>query len=31
MIQLINRIADALINYANAFKETPYNRELAEK
>lgn len=31
MSQLSNRIADALINYANAFKETPENRLLAEK
>lgn len=31
MSQLSNRIADAMINYANAFKETPDNRELAEK
>ena len=31
MSQLSNRIADAFINYANAFKETPDNRELAEK
>ena len=31
MSQLSNRIADAMINYANAFKETPENRELAEK
>ena len=31
MSQLSNRIAYALINYANAFKDTPDNRELAEK
>jgi dUTP pyrophosphatase len=31
MSQLSNRIADAMINYANAFKETPDNRSLAEK
>ena len=31
MSQLSNRIADAFINYANAFKETPDNRKLAEK
>ena len=31
MSQLSNRIADAFINYANAFKETPDNRELAER
>lgn len=31
MSQLSNRIADAMINYANAFKETPENRVLAEK
>lgn len=31
MSQLSNRIADAIINYANAFKETPENRVLAEK
>ena len=31
MSQLSNRIADAFINYANAFKEDPANRELAEK
>lgn len=31
MSQLSNRIADAFINYANAFKETPENRELAEE
>lgn len=31
MSQLSNRIAEAFINYANAFKETPENRELAEK
>lgn len=31
MSQLSNRIANALINYANAFKDTPDNRELAEK
>lgn len=31
MSQLSNRIADAFINYANAFKETPENRILAEK
>lgn len=31
MSQLSNRIADAMINYANAFKETPENRLLAEK
>ncbi len=31
MSQLSNRIADAMINYANAFKETPDNRLLAEK
>lgn len=31
MSQLSNRIAEAVINYANAFKETPDNRELAEK
>lgn len=31
MSQLSNRIADAVINYANAFKETPDNRSLAEK
>lgn len=31
MSQLSNRIADAFINYANAFKETPENKVLAEK
>ena len=31
MSQLSNRIADAMINYANAFKDTPDNRKLAEK
>lgn len=31
MSQLSNRIATAFINYANAFKETPDNRELAER
>lgn len=31
MSQLSNRIADAFINYANAFKDTPDNRVLAEK
>ena len=31
MSQLSNRIAEALINYANAFKETTDNRELAER
>ena len=31
MSQLSNRIAEAIINYANAFKETPDNRELAER
>ena len=31
MSQLSNRIADAFINYADAFKETPENRVLAEK
>ncbi|WP_337380456.1 hypothetical protein [Phocaeicola coprophilus] len=31
MSQLSNRIAEAFINYANAFKETPENRELAER
>lgn len=31
MSQLSNRIADAFINYANAFKETPDNRVLAEE
>ena len=31
MSQLSNRIADALIEYANAFKDTPDNRVLAEK
>lgn len=31
MSQLSNRIADAMINYANAFKETPDNRLMAEK
>lgn len=31
MSQLSNRIADAIINYANAFKETPDNRLMAEK
>ena len=31
MSQLSNRIANAFINYANAFKDTPDNRELAEK
>lgn len=31
MSQLSNRIAYAMINYANAFKDTPDNRELAEK
>ena len=31
MSQLRNRIAEAFINYANAFKETPDNRELAER
>lgn len=31
MSQLSNRIAEAFINYANAFKDTPDNRELAEK
>ena len=31
MSQLSNRIADAFIKYANAFKDTPDNRVLAEK
>ena len=31
MSQLSNRIAEAIINYANAFKETPDNRKLAER
>ena len=31
MSQLSNRIADAFINYANAFKETPDNRVMAEE
>ena len=31
MSQLSNRIANAFINYANAFKETPDNRLMAEK
>ena len=31
MSQLSNRIADAFINYANVFKETPDNRLMAEK
>lgn len=31
MSQLSNRIAGAMINYANAFKETPDNRLMAEK
>lgn len=31
MSQLSNRIADAMINYANAFKDTPDNRLMAEK
>ncbi|MDD7629835.1 MAG: hypothetical protein PUJ60_02160 [bacterium] len=31
MSQLSNRIAEAFINYANTFKETPDNRELAER
>ncbi len=31
MSQLSNRIANAFINYANAFKETPDNRVMAEK
>ena len=31
MRQLSNRIAEAFINYANAFKETPDNRVLAEE
>lgn len=31
MSQLSNRIVDAFINYANAFKETPDNRLMAEK
>lgn len=31
MSQLSNRIANAMINYANAFKDTPDNRVLAEK
>ena len=31
MSQLSNRIAEAFINYANAFKETPENIVLAEK
>ena len=31
MSQLSNRIAEAFINYANVFKETPDNRELAER
>lgn len=31
MSQLSNRIGDAFINYANAFKETPDNRLMAEK
>lgn len=31
MSQLSNRIADAFINYANAFKDTPDNRLMAEK
>lgn len=31
MSQLSNRIANAFINYSNAFKETPENRVLAEE
>lgn len=31
MSQLSNRIAEAFINYANAFKETPDNRLMAEE
>lgn len=31
MSQLSNRIANAFINYANAFKETPDNRVMAEE
>lgn len=31
MSQLSNRIADAIINYANAFKDTTDNRLMAEK
>ena len=31
MSQLSNRIAEAFINYANAFKETPDNRLMTEK
>ena len=31
MSQLSNRIADAFINYASAFKETPDNRLMAEE
>ena len=31
MSQLSNRIAQAIINYSNSFKEDPSNRELAEK
>lgn len=31
MSQLSNRIAEAFINYANAFKETPDNRVMAEE
>ena len=31
MSQLSNRIAEAFINYANAFKETPDNRIMADK
>ena len=31
MSQLSNRIADAFINYANAFKEDPANRKIAEQ
>ena len=31
MSQLSNRIAEAFINYANSFKETPDNRLMAEK
>ena len=31
MSQLSNRIAEAIINYSNAFKETTDNRELAER
>lgn len=31
MSQLSNRIADAFINFANAFKEDPTNRKMAEQ